>query len=215
VLEWWLIRGYGCDVPSVHVNVLPIWCVSGHVGTTTVDPRRGEEIDLRDENDLRAVHHAHAGELFRFALRCLGDRGAAEDAVQEVFLRAWRAADTFDRSRAGLRAWLFAITRNVVVDSARRRAVRPVQPVAVETLVAMAGADDGFDDMTVTAWTVEEALRRLTHEHRTALVETYLKGRPYAEVSAELGVPVATLRTRVFYGLKSLRVAMEEMGVRW
>jgi RNA polymerase sigma-70 factor, ECF subfamily len=182
--------------------------------TTTVDPH-DEEIDLRDETALRAAHRAHAGELFRFALRRLGDRGAAEDAVQEVFLRAWRAADTFDRNRASLRAWLFAIARNVMVDSARRRAVRPVQPVAVETLVAMAGADDGFDDMTVTAWTVEEALRRLTDEHRTALVETYLKGRPYAEVSAELGIPVATLRTRVFYGLKSLRVAMEEMGVRW
>jgi RNA polymerase sigma-70 factor (ECF subfamily) len=182
--------------------------------TTTVDPRYDEEIDLRDEHDLRAAHRAHAGELFRFALRRLGDRGAAEDAVQEVFLRAWRAADAFDRNRASLRAWLFAIARNFVVDSARRRAVRPVQPVEVETLVAMAGADDGFDDMTVTAWTVEEALRRLTDEHRTALVETYLKGRPYAEVSAELGIPVATLRTRVFYGLKSLRVAMEEMGVR-
>jgi RNA polymerase sigma-70 factor (ECF subfamily) len=185
------------------------------MGTTTVGPRHDEEIDLRDERGLRAAHRAHAGELFRFALRRLGDRGAAEDAVQEVFLRAWRAAGTFDPNRAGLRAWLFAIARNVVVDSARRHAVRPVQPVAVETLVAMAGADDGFDDMTVTAWTVEEALRRLTDEHRTALVETYLKGRPYAEVSAELGVPVATLRTRVFYGLKSLRVAMDEMGVRW
>jgi RNA polymerase sigma-70 factor, ECF subfamily len=185
------------------------------MGTTTVDPRPDGEPDLRDENDLRAAHRAHAGELFRYALRSLGDRGAAEDAVQDVFLRAWRAADTFDPTRSSLRAWLFAIARNVVVDSARRRAVRPVLPVAVETLVAMAGADDGFDDMTVTAWAVEEALRRLTDEHRTALVETYLKGRSYAEVSAELGVPVATLRTRVFYGLKSLRVAMEEMGVRW
>jgi RNA polymerase sigma-70 factor, ECF subfamily len=185
------------------------------MGTMTVDPRHHEVVDLRDEKDLRAAHRAHAGGLFRFALRCLGDRGAAEDVVQEVFLRAWRAAHTFDPGRASLQAWLFAIARNVVVDSARRRAVRPVQPVAVETLVAMAGADDGFDDMTVTAWTVEEALRRLSDEHRTALVETYLKGRSYADVSAELGVPVATLRTRVFYGLKSLRVAMEEMGVRW
>jgi RNA polymerase sigma-70 factor, ECF subfamily len=185
------------------------------MGTTIVDPRGHEEFDLQDEKDLRAAHRAHAGELFRFALRRLGDRGAAEDVVQEVFLRAWRAAGTFDRSRVGLRAWLFAIARNVVVDFARRRAVRPVQPIAAETLVAMAGADDGFDDTAVTAWTVEEALHRLTDEHRTAIVETYLKGRSYTEVAAELGVPIGTVRTRVFYGLKSLRLAMEEMGVRW
>lgn len=171
------------------------------------------EPELRDEDGLRAAHRAHAGELFRFALRSLGDRGAAEDVVQEVFLRAWRAADSFDPRRASLRVWLFAITRNVLVDQARRRAVRPAQPVADEILVVLAGGDGGFDEATTTAWIVEEALRRVREEHRVAIVETYLRGRAYAEVSAELGVPVPTLRTRVFYGLKALRVALDEMGV--
>lgn len=184
-------------------------------GTHPAPVRRvAEGVELRDEEGLRAVHRAHAGELFRFALRGLGDRGAAEDVVQEVFLRAWRAADSFDARRGSLRVWLFAIARNLVVDHARRRAVRPVQPVATETLVLLAGGDEGFDEATMTAWTVEEALRRLSEEHRVALVETYLRGRPYADVSAELGVPVGTLRTRVFYGLKALRVALDEMGVQ-
>ncbi len=168
---------------------------------------------LRDENGLRAAHRAHAGELFRFALRQLGDPGAAEDVVQEVFLRAWRSADTFDDRRASLRVWLFAIARNQVVDHVRRRAVRPVQPVESEALLALAGGDGGFDEATMTAWTVEEGLRRLSDEHRVALVETYLRGRPYAEVAAELGVPVGTVRSRVFYGLKALRLVLDEMGV--
>lgn len=174
---------------------------------------RPGEPELRDEDGLRAAHQAHAGELFRFALRSIGDRGAAEDVVQEVFLRAWRAADSYDPRRASLRVWLFAITRNVLVDQARRRAVRPVRPVSDETLVLLAGGDDGFDEATMTVWIVEEALRRIREEHRVAVVETYLRGRPYAEVSAELDVPVPTLRTRVFYGLKALRVALDEMGV--
>lgn len=63
------------------------------------------------------------------------------------------------------------------------------------------------------SWVVEEALRRLTPEHRTAIVETHLRGRPPAEVAADLRVPVGTLRSRIFYGLKALRVAMDEMGV--
>lgn len=169
---------------------------------------------LRDESGLRAAHRAHAGELFRFALRQLGDAGAAEDVVQEVFLRAWRSAESFDVRRGSLRVWLFAIARNLVVDQARRRAVRPVQPVGTEALVALAGGDGGFDEATMTAWTVEEGLRRLSDEHRVALVETYLRGRTYAEVAVELGVPAGTVRSRVFYGLKALRLVLDEMGVQ-
>jgi len=66
----------------------------------------------------------------------------------------------------------------------------------------------------MTSWLVEEALRRLSPEHRLVLVETYLRGRPYAEVSAETGVPVGTLRSRAFYGLKALRLVLDEMGVQ-
>ncbi len=62
------------------------------------------------------------------------------------------------------------------------------------------------------SWMVQEALQRISDQHRTAIVETHLKERPYAEVAGELGIPIGTLRSRVFYGLKSLRVAMEEMG---
>ena len=62
-------------------------------------------------------------------------------------------------------------------------------------------------------WLVEEALRRLGDDHRQALEETYLADRPYDEVARELGIPVSTLRSRVFYGLKALRVVMEEMEV--
>ncbi|KQS71562.1 RNA polymerase subunit sigma-70 [Modestobacter sp. Leaf380] len=163
--------------------------------------------------DAREAYAAHGPELYRFALRQLGDGGAAQDVVQEVFLRAWRAADSFDPQLASLRTWLFAIARNVVVDEARRFAVRPWQ----RDLVSDAGADepvDGrVDEQLVDAWVVEEALRRVSPEHRAAIVETHLRGRPYDEVAGELGIPVGTLRSRVFYGLKALRLAMEEMGV--
>ena len=151
---------------------------------------------LTRETGVREAYAAHAGELYGFALRSLEDPGLAEEAVQDTFLRAWRAADRFDPELGSLRTWLFAILRNVVIDLGRARAARP----------AVAGED------ALLNWQVEEALRRIGDQHRRVLVETYLRGRPYAEVAGELGVPEGTIKSRVYYGLRALRNALEEMG---
>ena len=165
------------------------------------------------ELDVRAAYTAHGPELYRFALRQLGDGGAAQDVVQEVFLRAWRGMHSYDPQLASQRTWLFAIARNVVVDEARRFAVRPWQRELVDDAGVEAAPGQSLDEQLVDAWVVEEALRRIGEDHRTAIVATHLHERPHAEVAAELGIPVGTLRSRVFYGLKALRLAMEEMGV--
>jgi RNA polymerase sigma-70 factor, ECF subfamily len=163
---------------------------------------------LEDETSLRAAYAAHGGELYRFALRSLGDTGAAEEAVQETFVRAWRAGQRFDPSLGSLRTWLFAIARNVVIDIGRARSVRP--PLAGGD-GAEPAAEDPVDRVMV-AWQVEEALRRISDDHRVAIIETYYRGRPHAEVAADLRIPEGTLRSRIFYGLKALRLALEEMG---
>src|SRR5689334_16218723 len=80
---------------------------------------------LIKERDVREAYSAHAGELYGFAMRSLGDAGLAEEAVQETFLRAWRAGKRFDPEIGSLRTWLFAIIRNVVIDLGRARAARP------------------------------------------------------------------------------------------
>ncbi len=168
-----------------------------------------------DEDAVGAAYEAHGAELYRFVLRGLGDTGAAEDVVQETFLRAWRAADRFDPQLASLRVWLFAIARNAMLDHARAVRVRPWQSELVDppTAEQAAGTVEDASERLVRSWVVEEALRRLSEEHRAAIVQTYLRERPYGEVAAELGVPVGTVRSRVFYGLKALRVAMDELGV--
>lgn len=165
------------------------------------------------ETELRAAYDAHGSELYRFALRQLGDEGAAQDVVQEVFLRAWRSADSFDPELAGLRVWLFAIARNAVIDEARRRSARPWQSTLVADPDPARAGTARFDDQLLDTWVVEEALRRISPEHRAAVVEIHLRGRPVAEVAAEQGVPAGTIRSRVYYGLKSLRLTMDEMGV--
>ncbi len=170
---------------------------------------------LARDDGVREAYAAHGGELYRFALRSLGDIGAAQDVVQETFLRAWRAADRFDPELASLRVWLFAIARNVVVDHSRRVDARPWLRHLAEPKDVEAAADSVTDpsDRLLRGWVVEEALHRIGEDHRRAIVETYLRDRPYQEVAGDLGIPVATLRTRVFYALKALRVAMDEMEV--
>lgn len=166
---------------------------------------------LDDEAALRAAYAAHSGELFGFARNHLRDVGLAEEAVQETFLRAWRAADRYDPDSGSLRTWLFSICRNVVIDMSRRRKVRPLQATESEQEREIVLDDDEFDK-SLTAFQLEDALRHLSDDHRYVLVETYYKARPIAEVASELGVPDGTVRSRQFYALRALRLAMEEMG---
>jgi RNA polymerase sigma-70 factor (ECF subfamily) len=161
---------------------------------------------LTRERDVREAYAAHAAELYGFAVRSLADPGLAEEAVQETFLRAWRAGERFDPQIGSLRTWLFAILRNVVIDLGRARAARPS--------VAEGGIEPSVEpfDEALLSWQIEEAMRKIGDDHRRVLVETYYRGRPYAEVAEELGVPEGTVKSRVYYGLRALRVVLEEMG---
>ena len=147
------------------------------------------------------------GELYRMALRALNDVGLAEEAVQETFLRAWRAADRYDPKRSSLRTWMFAIARNVTIDLARARSVRPQQ--TGREVEHTQEAKDTTEE-SLRSWEMEEALRHIGPHHRHAIVETYYRDRPCAEVAAEAGVPVGTMRSRIYYGLKALRLVLEE-----
>lgn len=163
---------------------------------------------------LRSAYEAHGAELYRFARRALGDTGQAEDAVQEAFVRAWRASDRYDPARASQRTWLFAILRNVVIDQVRARRSRPPMAVDGDGADSVAAESDDTLDRVVTAWQVDAALSALAEDHRRVLVEIHWRGRPYAEVAAELGLPEGTVKSRVYYGLRAMRSALEAGGWR-
>lgn len=173
----------------------------------TVDGRT-----LDSDEGLLSLYRAHGGELFRFARRSLRDDGLAEEAVQETFLRAWRAADRYDEQLGSLRTWLFAIVRNVVIDLDRARSVRPR---LADTAAAGEPRDTALDDELDTvleSWQLQEAISRLSDDHRTVLVEVHVRDRPYHEVASELGIPVGTVKSRVYYALRALRLALDELG---
>lgn len=193
--------------PSTPSPAVPPAAPSGISSGTPAQPAP----DMHSAAGIAAAYRDMGRPLFRFALRSLGDRGRAEDAVQETFVRAWRAADRFDAERAPLGAWLFTICRNVVIDMARARKVRPVLAGADTAAAPLQAGEDRIDEL-VSQWTLYEALGRIGAEHRHVLVQVLLRDRSQESVAAELGVPVGTVKSRVFYGLRNLRKALHEMG---
>lgn len=160
---------------------------------------------------IEQLHADWAGALHLYAWRRLGDPEAAEEVVQDTLLRAWRHADRFDPARGSLPAWLFAIARNVVIDRQRRRGARPREVGPVDE--AEPALTDVDVDRALEAWQLAEALHGLGREHRQAIVEVHYLGFTVREVAEMHDLPVGTVKSRLYYGLRALRLRLEEMGV--
>jgi RNA polymerase sigma-70 factor, ECF subfamily len=163
------------------------------------------------EQSLRALYREYGGELYGFAVNCLGDRGLAEELVQDVFTRVWRHADQFDPKRASFRTWLYGIARNAVIDFNRRRSVRPALSAHENDEDPQALTDS--IEQAVLRWQVSAALERLTPEHREVIRLAHFQGLTLREVSERTGLPLGTVKSRASYALRGLRLALEEMGV--
>jgi RNA polymerase sigma-70 factor (ECF subfamily) len=165
-----------------------------------------------DDGDLlRALHAEYGDALYAYALRLSGgDRQRAEDLVQETMLRAWQHPEALDPGRGSVRGWLFTTARNLSIDAWRRRAAR-VGEVITDSPPELPATDD--TDRAVESWLVAEALSHLSHSHRQVLVECFYQGHSVAEAATKLGVPAGTVKSRTYYALRSLRLALEELGV--
>jgi RNA polymerase sigma-70 factor (ECF subfamily) len=159
---------------------------------------------------LRALYRTYAGELFGFALNALGDRGAAEEVVQEVFTRLWRHAERYDPARGSVRTWLYQIARHAIIDLRRRAAVRPV--LAAEGVEAE--DPEGLSiERAMLGWQVAAALERLSPDHRQVIRLVHVQGLSVREIAERCGLPEGTVKSRTWYALRSLRLVLEEMGV--
>ena len=170
--------------------------------------------DLQEGVDgafVRLLYDEHGGPLYAFCVRWTGDPQRAEDVVQEVFLRAWRNLSVLDLETRPLRPWLLAVARNLLTDLHRAEAARP-RLVDDESALAAVAAPDVFDQ-AVQSWQVAAAMQRLTREHRQVLLHAHWLGHSVAETAAALGVPGGTVKSRTYYALRALRLALEEMGM--
>ncbi len=163
-----------------------------------------------DAELLRALHDEHAAALWGFVLHLTGgDRGRAEDVVQETLFRAWRRPAVLEQQDASARGWLFTVARNIVVDDWRAAQRRPTTS---SELVAEPLEPDATDT-ALQSIMVADALRRLSKDHRAVLLECYFRGCTAGQAAVRLDVPVGTVKSRLHYALHALRLILEEMGV--
>ena len=161
---------------------------------------------LTRERDVREAYAAHSGELYGFAVRSLGDAGLAEEAVQETFLRAWKAGDRFDPEIGSLRTWLFAILHNLFVTGLRRGRSRPRH----ESLDSDAGPDvPGGQEGALMGRDILRALEALPLDQRAVLLLVGVEGLSYEAASRVLGVPLGTVMSRLSRAREAMRRHMD------
>src|SRR5215468_8710384 len=192
----------------------PLSAVPAHDTVTTARPASGPQRPVperMDEASFRSVCQEHVPCLLGYVTRLMfGDRQAAEDVVQETLLRTWQHPETLATERGSIRPWLFAVARNLVFDRRRARSKRPTE-VSDAMLTTMPAPVDDVD-AALTSWTVQHALAKLSLDHRNVLVEVYYRGRSVAEAAETLGIPAGTVKSRTYYALRALRLALQESG---
>jgi RNA polymerase sigma-70 factor (ECF subfamily) len=173
------------------------------------DERRlAKRLARRDPEALRALYDLHGRATFGFLMRVLGDRAAAEDVQQQVFLEVWQRGERYDPARGGLLTWILQIARSRAIDHLRRRVPEPRDPAS--TVAVADRADETAVDDLLEHWHVAGELARLPGEEAELLRRRFYLGQSQSEIAAETGVPLGTVKSRMVSGLRRLRVAMED-----
>jgi len=175
-----------------------------------VDPNADASGDVLVTELYRRYHAPLLGFVLRLTA---GDRQHAEDVVQETMLRAWRQAgqlDQADSSRPSLMPWLATVARRIVIDEQRKRNARPME--TDEAMLTKASVPDWTDDL-LRSVIVADAMLELSPAHREILNETILRDHTVNQAAEALGVPVGTVKSRVYYAIRALRLVMAEREV--
>ena len=173
------------------------------------EPAVRERLLAREESALGEVYDQFSSFVYGIAFRVIGDARAAEDVVQDVFLKLWESPGGFDPARGSLRTWLGTLAHRRAVDHVRREEAKrrtahrdaarsPVAPDVEEMAIAL-----------VTAERVRAALATLPGEQREAIQLAYFGGRTYREVAQQLGIPEGTAKSRLRLGLRRIAGALE------
>jgi RNA polymerase sigma-70 factor (ECF subfamily) len=159
-----------------------------------------------DQGAMAQLYDRYSSVVYSVALRVLGDTGAAEDVLQEVFLQLWRNPSAFDAARGSLGSWLAVITRNRAIDFLRKR--RP--ETDLEDVVLSVSPDlAGEAERSRAAEKVRGVIGTMSPSQRSALEMAYWEGMSHSEIADKTGEPLGTIKTRIRAGLICLRKAFQ------
>lgn len=161
-----------------------------------------------DEDAVESIYREHGTALRRFVLSASRDPQLAEDVVQETVLRVWQHAPEINGS---IRSYLYRTARNIMIDNYRRAQRRPAEALVGDTASQpdMTERVDGLLNRVL----IEEALLRLSREHRDVLVALHYRRFTVAEAAEQLNIPSGTVKSRAYYAVRALRTILDEMGV--
>ena len=176
----------------------------------------------RDERALLTLYTRHVRPVYALALRMLHDDEAAEEVVQDAFMRLWHRASDFDPARSTVRTWLLTVAHHLVVDEVRRRRSRPLSVDPPQRTDAAIPAEPhardprmdpvaAFEDDETSA-TVRAALAVLPVVQRGAIELAYFGGLSQAEIAETTGVPLGTIKSRIRFGILALQAELQRRG---
>ena len=174
----------------------------------------------QDVDAFEALYGRYGNAVYSLSLRILGDVQAAEEVVQDVFLRVWRKPDHYDTARGRFLTWLLSVTRNRAIDEQRSRGRRQRFEVGSAPLDGDGPQGDEADDPALVALLADErsAVRRalvgLPAEQRSAIELAYYGGFTQQEIAQALGEPLGTVKTRIRLGMQKMRGALADMRPR-
>ena len=164
---------------------------------------------------MKLLYDEHAVALWRYAIRLTGDRSRAEDVVQETLLRAWQHPEVTSDADRPARAWLFTVARNMIIDERRSPRFRREFGVGESAVLEHRGPDAGTDevDAALDRLLLRAAMAQLSPDHRSVIRRAYYLGRTTAQIAAELEIAEGTVKSRLHYAIRALRLTLQEMGV--
>jgi RNA polymerase sigma-70 factor, ECF subfamily len=171
-------------------------------------------VNNRDDADtalMRTLYDEHAAALWRYAVRLTGDRARAEDVVQETLLRAWKHPDVVGDTERSARAWLFTVARNMIIDEHRSARFRKERGTPGWGGLEHAGPDEV--NAALDRLLLGDAMGQLTADHRAVIRRAYYLGWTTAQIAEDLQIAEGTVKSRLHYAVRALRLTLQEMGV--
>jgi RNA polymerase sigma-70 factor, ECF subfamily len=167
-----------------------------------------------DSNALAELYDRHASLLFALIVRILRDPAEAEDALQDVFIRVWQRAETYNPVFGTPAAWLVRIARNRAIDRLRRRAASPATEPAAAIVHDVEDGAPGPEKVAMTGQqrrAIKGALTLLAPDQRQLIESAFFEGYTQTELAERFGLPLGTVKTRIRRGMQTLRDQLQQI----